>query len=95
MTRVVGFGAALEDIWPEFSAYLLSQLILGELNLFRIVGQFWSNPTFLNLAKFMRCATLKLENFERVLTAICSLTKDKTINCIDCGYWCCTLSRVH
>ena len=59
MTRVVGFGAALEDIWPEFSAYLLSQLILGELNLFRIVGQFWSNPTFLNLAKFMRCATLK------------------------------------
>ena len=60
MTRVVGFGAALEDIWPEFSDVSLKpKLILGELNLFRIVGQFWSNPTFLNLAKFMRCATLK------------------------------------
>ena len=47
MTRVVGFGAALEDIWPEFSDVSLEpKLILGELNLFRIVGHFWSKPSF-------------------------------------------------
>ena len=50
--RVVGFGADLEDIWPEFPDDLLSQIIWGERNLDQYSAVLvFRTPAFLNLSK--------------------------------------------